>query len=58
MKYFYRSSIEELAFRDTLREIRTRRFDALARDFGRHDVRFADPDAAAHRDSFEHVRVA
>lgn len=45
MKYFYRASIEELAFRDTLREIRMRRFDALRRDFRRHGIRFVDPDA-------------
>lgn len=45
MKYFYRASIEELAFRDTLREIRMRRFDALTRDFRRHGIRFVDPDA-------------
>lgn len=45
MKYFYRASIEELAFRDTLREIRMRRFDALSRDFRRHGIRFVDPDA-------------
>jgi predicted acylesterase/phospholipase RssA len=45
MKYFYRTEIEELAFRETLREIRTHRFQSLVRDFGRHGVRFADPDA-------------
>lgn len=49
MKYFYRASIEELAFRDTLREIRMRRFDALARDFRRHGIRFVDPDAQLAR---------
>jgi hypothetical protein len=45
IKYFYRPGIEELSFRETLRDIRGRRFEALARDFGRHGIRFVDPDA-------------
>ena len=45
MKYFYRTEIEELSFRETLREIRTHRFESLVRDFARHGVKFADPDA-------------
>lgn len=44
MKYFYREEIEEIAFRETTREIRSARFDALARDFARHGVSFTDPD--------------
>ena len=32
MKYFYRPGIEELSFRETLRDIRGRRFEAIARD--------------------------
>jgi predicted acylesterase/phospholipase RssA len=45
MKYFYRPGIEELAFKETVRELRGRRFESLARDFARHGIRFADPDA-------------
>jgi hypothetical protein len=45
IRYFYRTSIEELSFRETMRDIRGRRFDALARDFARHGIKFADPDA-------------
>jgi predicted acylesterase/phospholipase RssA len=45
MKYFYRPGIEELSFRETVREIRGRRFETLVRDFRRHGIRFADPDA-------------
>jgi predicted acylesterase/phospholipase RssA len=44
MKYFYREEIEEIAFRETTREIRSARFHQLARDFDRHAVRFVDPD--------------
>lgn len=43
MKYFYREEIEEIAFRETTREIRARRFAQLERDFARHGVRFVDP---------------
>jgi NTE family protein len=45
IKYFYRPGIEELSFRETLRDIRGRRFEHLARDFARHGIRFVDPDA-------------
>jgi NTE family protein len=45
IKYFYRPGIEELSFRETLRDIRGRRFEGLARDFARHRIRFADPDS-------------
>ena len=45
MKYFYREEIEEISFRETVREIRSFRFSQLARDFERHSVRFVDPDA-------------
>jgi predicted acylesterase/phospholipase RssA len=44
MKYFYRPGIEELSFRETLRDIRGRRFETLTRDFRRHGIRFVDPD--------------
>jgi predicted acylesterase/phospholipase RssA len=44
MKYFFREEIEEIAFRETTREIRSARFEQLVRDFDRHAVRFADPD--------------
>lgn len=64
MKYFYRPGIEEMAYSDVVREIRAHRFDALARDFQRHDVRFVDPEAdegVIRRGLFERmgdVRVA
>jgi predicted acylesterase/phospholipase RssA len=45
IKYFYRPGIEELSFRETVRDIRGRRFEYLARDFARHGIRFVDPDA-------------
>ena len=44
MKYFYREEIEEIAYRETVREIRTWRSRELSRDFARHGVEFADPD--------------
>ena len=47
MKYFYREEIEEIAFRETVREIRSFRFAQLSRDFARHNVRFVDPDVSA-----------
>lgn len=50
MKYFYREEIEEIAYRETAREIRSHRFSQLERDFERHGVRFADPEAAAAAD--------
>jgi hypothetical protein len=45
MKYFFREEIVDMAFRETTREIRQSRFSQLARDFERHAVAFADPDA-------------
>jgi len=58
MKYFYREEIEEIAFRETTREIRSARFDQMVRDFGRHAVRFVDPDAQPSLDTLEdEVRV-
>jgi predicted acylesterase/phospholipase RssA len=45
MKYFAREAIVEMAMRETVRDIRTFRQGQLARDFARHDVTFADPDA-------------
>jgi hypothetical protein len=47
MKYFYREEIEAIAFRETVREIRTFRGPRLARDFERHGVKFVDPEAGA-----------
>jgi predicted acylesterase/phospholipase RssA len=44
MKYFYRPGIEELSFRETLRDIRGRRFEGLVRDFRLHGINFVDPD--------------
>lgn len=46
MKYFPREEIEEIAFRETEREIRALRAPQLVRDFDRHGIRFVDPDAA------------
>ena len=57
MKYFYRPGIEELAFSETLREIRGRRFESLARDFARHGIRFVDPDAPRGRAAAPRGRV-
>lgn len=45
MKYFFREEIEEISFRETVREIRGLRTGQLERDFERHGVLFADPDA-------------
>jgi predicted acylesterase/phospholipase RssA len=42
MRYFVRAEIEEIAYRETLREIRSYRFEALARDFARHEITFQD----------------
>jgi predicted acylesterase/phospholipase RssA len=50
MKYFYREVIEEIAFRETTRDIRTRRAVQLARDFGRHAIQFVDPDLRSEPD--------
>jgi predicted acylesterase/phospholipase RssA len=44
MKYFYREEITEMAYRETLRDIRTHRFAQLARDFERHGIAFEDPE--------------
>jgi hypothetical protein len=46
MKYFFREAIADMAFRETTRDIRTNRFAQIARDFERHGVAFADPEAA------------
>lgn len=45
MKYFAREEIEEIAYRETVREIRAHRAPMLARDFERHHIQFRDPDA-------------
>jgi predicted acylesterase/phospholipase RssA len=45
MKYFFREEIEEMSFRETVREIRSVRGHQLGRDFVRHGVAFVDPDA-------------
>ena len=45
MKYFYREQLVEMAFRETMRDIRASRFGQLARDFQRHGVKFVDPEA-------------
>jgi NTE family protein len=47
MKYFYREEIIDIALRESTREIRGHRFEALARDFNRHGVAFVDPDMRA-----------
>jgi hypothetical protein len=44
IKYFYRPGIEELSFKETVRDIRGRRFEALSGDFARRGIRFVDPD--------------
>ncbi len=44
-KFFYRTEIEEISFRETVRAIRQQRFDALQTDFARHSVAFVDPEA-------------
>jgi NTE family protein len=45
MKYFFRKEIVDMAFRETTRDIRSSRFSQLARDFERHGVELADPEA-------------
>jgi predicted acylesterase/phospholipase RssA len=59
MKYFFRGEIEDIAYKETLREIRASRFDGLARDFERHNVEFRDPEATRtqHFDEMSDVRV-
>ena len=47
MKFWYREEVEQLAFEETMRDIRTYRALSMARDFARHDVRFEDPDGAS-----------
>jgi len=44
-KFFYRTEIEEIAFRETVRAVRQHRFDALQKDFARHSIAFVDPEA-------------
>jgi predicted acylesterase/phospholipase RssA len=46
MKYFYRDEIADIAYSETLREIRAHRFPQLERDFERHGVTFVDPERA------------
>jgi predicted acylesterase/phospholipase RssA len=58
IKYFYRTGIEELSFQETIRDIRGRRFEALARDFARHRIRFVDPDARRADSRGSDVQVA
>ncbi len=58
MKYFWREEIEEIAFRETVREIRTGRFPALARDFARHGVDLVDPDSPKPDQSLDVAHVA
>jgi predicted acylesterase/phospholipase RssA len=45
MKYFAREAIVEMAYRETVRDIRSFRLAQLSRDFERHGVTFADPEA-------------
>ncbi|MFT3766910.1 MAG: patatin-like phospholipase family protein [Minicystis sp.] len=45
MKYFAREAIVEMAYRETIRDIRSSRMGQLARDFQRHGVAFMDPEA-------------
>jgi predicted acylesterase/phospholipase RssA len=45
MKYFFREEIVDMALRETARDIRANRFAQLSRDFERHGVTFADPEA-------------
>lgn len=44
MKFFYRTEIEEISFRETVRSIRQYRFERLHNDFDRQAIRFADPE--------------
>ena len=46
MKYFYREEIAEIAYTETLRDIRSYRFTQMARDFERHGVTFVEPGGA------------
>ncbi len=58
MKYFYRPGIEQLAYEETVRDIRTRRLEQLARDFRRHDVRFVDPETDLGEERRDLLEVA
>ncbi|HKQ68868.1 MAG TPA: patatin-like phospholipase family protein [Polyangiaceae bacterium] len=58
IKYFYRPGIEELSFRETVRDIRGRRFEYLARDFARHGIRLVDPDVRRSSEQSSGVQVA
>lgn len=44
MKFFYRTEIEDITYRQTIRTIRQRQFTALQSDFARHSIAFVDPD--------------
>jgi len=43
MKFFYRLEIEDIAFTETVRAIRQRRFPSLQRAFARHGIAFVEP---------------
>jgi NTE family protein len=58
IKYFYRPGIEELSFKETVRDIRGRRFEALGGDFARHGIRFVDPDVRRSDARGSDVQVA
>ncbi len=49
MKYFYREEIVDMAYRETMRDIRLHRLGPLGRDFARHGYSFIDPDFAENR---------
>jgi predicted acylesterase/phospholipase RssA len=46
MKFFYRTEIEDITYRQTIRSVRQRLFPALQNDFARHSIAFVDPDAS------------
>jgi len=45
MKFFYRTEIEDITYRQTIRTIRQRLYPALQHDFARHGIVFADPES-------------
>lgn len=57
MKYFAREAIVDMAYRETLRDIRRSRLSPLARDFERHDVAFVDPEAPPESSAFAPPRL-
>jgi predicted acylesterase/phospholipase RssA len=46
MKFFYRTEVEDVTYRQTIRAIRQRLLPSLQNDFARHSIAFVDPDSS------------